>query len=86
MTTFEMVVRTTSGFVVLYILCRILNKKLIAQMTFFDFVAGITIGSIVASSMLMKDIPIYIGMLGLSLFCLYTFLTNIIALKKLHWT
>ncbi|WP_223703550.1 DUF421 domain-containing protein [Sutcliffiella deserti] len=82
MTIIEIVIRTTVGFVTLYALCRFLDKKLIAQMTFFDFVAGITIGSILASSMLMKNIPIYIGMIGLILFCFYTFLSSLIALKS----
>ncbi|WP_096200449.1 DUF421 domain-containing protein [Bacillus sp. FJAT-45350] len=82
MTVLEIFIRTTVSFVILYILCRLLNKKLIAQMTFFDFVAGITIGSIVASSMLMNDIPILIGMTGLILFCFYTFLSSIGALKS----
>ena len=84
MSVMEMVIRTTVGFLVLYALCRFLNKKLIAQMTFFDFVAGITIGSVVASSMLMKDVPVYIGMIGLILFCFYTFLSSIIALKSMR--
>ncbi|MFV8830380.1 DUF421 domain-containing protein [Alkalihalobacterium sp. APHAB7] len=82
MTMIEMVIRTTVGFIILYILCRLLNKKLIAQMTFFDFVAGITIGSVVASSMLMKDVPVLVGMVGLILFCFYTFLSSIGAIKS----
>ncbi|OIJ08179.1 hypothetical protein BKP35_18135 [Anaerobacillus arseniciselenatis] len=82
MTIIEIFVRTTIGFVTLYILCRILNKKLIAQMTFFDFVAGITIGSIVASSIIMKDVPILIGMVGLVLFSFYTFLSSVGAIKS----
>ncbi|WP_216829700.1 DUF421 domain-containing protein [Alkalihalobacterium elongatum] len=82
MTLIEVIIRTTLLFIVLYILCRILNKKLIAQMTFFDFVAGITIGSIVATAMLMKDIPVYIGVIGLVFFSLYTFISNIIAIKS----
>jgi uncharacterized membrane protein YcaP (DUF421 family) len=81
-TIFEMIIRTTTGFIVLYILCRILNKKLISQMTFFDYVAGITIGSIVASSILMKDVPVLIGMVGLILFCFYTFLSSLTAIKS----
>ncbi|WP_227935091.1 DUF421 domain-containing protein [Alkalihalobacillus deserti] len=84
MTVSEIIIRATIGFIVLYTLCRLLNKKLIAQMTFFDFVAGITIGSIVASSILMKDIPVWISMIGLVLFCLYTFITSIIAIKSLR--
>ncbi|WP_088105190.1 DUF421 domain-containing protein [Halalkalibacter urbisdiaboli] len=84
MTVGEMFIRATVAFIVLYFLCRLLNKKLISQMTFFDFVAGITIGSVAASSMLTKDVPIYIGMLGLFIFCLYTLSTNIIAIKSLR--
>ncbi|OIJ15236.1 hypothetical protein BKP35_05145 [Anaerobacillus arseniciselenatis] len=53
-------------------------------MTFFDFVAGITIGSIVASSLLMTDVPIFIGMTALTLFCFYTYVTNVIAIKSLR--
>ncbi|MCL7749478.1 DUF421 domain-containing protein [Halalkalibacter alkaliphilus] len=80
----EMIIRTTIAFIILYILCRILNKKLISQMTFFDFVAGITIGSIVASGIIMKDVPILISMAGLIVFCLYTFISNVIAIKSLR--
>lgn len=53
-------------------------------MTFFDFVAGITIGSIVASGIIMKDVPIYMSMFGLILFCFYSFLTSVIAIKSLR--
>ena len=84
MTVMEIFIRATVGFMVLYILCRLLNKKLIAQMNFFDFVAGITIGSIVASAIMMKDVPIWLSMIGLILFCFYTFLTSVIAIKSLR--
>lgn len=84
MTLMDVFARTTVAFVILYILCRVLNKKLISQMTFFDFVAGITIGSIAASAMLMQSTPISISMAGLILFCFYTFVTSIIAIKSLR--
>ncbi|WP_169737890.1 DUF421 domain-containing protein [Alkalihalobacterium bogoriense] len=80
---FEVILRATIAFVILYILCRLLNKKLISQMTFFDFVAGITIGSLVASSIIMTDVPILVSMVGLFFFCLYVFITSIIAIKSL---
>lgn len=84
MTITEIIIRTTIGFVTLYILCRLLNKKLIAQMNFFDFVAGITIGSIVASSIIMKDVPIWMSMTALIFFCFYSFLTSVVAIKSLR--
>ncbi|WP_096155637.1 MULTISPECIES: DUF421 domain-containing protein [Bacillus] len=82
MTVIDIFVRTSISFILLYILCRILDKKLIAQMTFFDFVAGITIGSIVASGIVSRDVPILITMAGLILFCLYIYISNVIALKS----
>ncbi|ADU29548.1 DUF421 domain-containing protein [Evansella cellulosilytica] len=84
MTFLDIFIRTTVAFLVLYILCRLLNKKLIAQMTFFDFVAGITIGSITASAMLQPNTPLSISMVGLVLFCIYTFITSVIAIKSLR--
>ncbi|MDG5789645.1 DUF421 domain-containing protein [Evansella sp. AB-P1] len=83
MTFIDIFIRTTIAFIILYILCRILNKKLIAQMTFFDFVAGITIGSVAAGAMLQPNTPLSISMTGLILFCIYTFITSIIAIKSL---
>lgn len=52
-------------------------------MTFFDYVAGITIGSLVASGILTNNIPILVSMVGLIFFCLYIFITNVIAIKSL---
>jgi len=39
-------------YLVLLILARIMGRKMISQMTFFDFVVGITIGSVAANSAL----------------------------------
>lgn len=78
----EMFIRTTVGFITLYCLCRMLNQKLIAQMTFFDFVAGITIGSVVASSFMTGTLPLPMAIFGIVLFCAYTFLSNLAAIKS----
>lgn len=84
MPAIEMLLRTVSAFIVLYILCRILGKKLISQMTFFDFVAGITIGSIAASIMFMNDVKLLVGLFGLTVFCLLALLTNFISIKSFY--
>ncbi|CEH32345.1 hypothetical protein AM501_30855 [Aneurinibacillus migulanus] len=42
----EIVVRTVVSIVTLLVLTRIIGKRQISQMTFFEYVAGITIGSI----------------------------------------
>lgn len=82
MAIFEMVIRTFVVFVVLYLWCRILGKKLISQITFFDFVAGITLGTISGSIMFSPNISISTGLVGLSLFALFALSLDYIALKS----
>ncbi|WP_163530138.1 hypothetical protein [Halobacillus ihumii] len=53
----ELFMRVIHLFVVLYVLARILNKKLISQMAFFDFIAGITLGSMTVSITFIKMNP-----------------------------
>ncbi|WP_226037623.1 DUF421 domain-containing protein [Aquibacillus saliphilus] len=78
----EMALRTVITFVTLYILARILGKKLIAQMTFFDFVAGVSLGSIVSGIMFSSNITKTVGLFGLVIFALLALLVDFISLKS----
>jgi len=51
-TTLNPAIRTVILYSILLILSRIMGRKMISQMTFFDFVVGITIGSAAANSSL----------------------------------
>ena len=64
------VVRSVIGFFSLLIFTRIIGKEQISQLTFFDYVLGITIGSIAAS--LTTDLSAEPGLMGriISLGCL----------------
>lgn len=46
--TLVVIVRGVIGFITLFIFCRVLGKQQVSQLTFFDYVVGITIGSITA--------------------------------------
>ena len=46
------VLRAVAMYLVLLFLARLIGRKIISQMTFFDFVIGITIGSIAANSIM----------------------------------
>lgn len=48
-TTHEVIFQSIIAFCVLFVLARILGKRQIAQLTFFDYIAGLTLGSITAS-------------------------------------
>jgi uncharacterized membrane protein YcaP (DUF421 family) len=78
----EMIWRSAAVFLALLIWARILGKKLISQMTFFDFVAGVAIGSIGAIVMFNQRLPFGILLLGLSAFCAMAFLSDMISLKS----
>jgi uncharacterized membrane protein YcaP (DUF421 family) len=77
----EVTLRSLIGFVVLFIVARILGKKLIAQMTFFDFVTGITIGSVTANLILNKQIRLTTGLYALLFFGLLTLALGLITIK-----
>jgi uncharacterized membrane protein YcaP (DUF421 family) len=48
-TTWEVGYQSLIAFLVLFVLARILGKRQIAQLTFFDYISGITIGNIAAT-------------------------------------
>lgn len=45
----EVIVESLFAFIILFILARLMGKRQIAQLTFFDYITGITLGSIAAS-------------------------------------
>lgn len=75
-------VRGVIGFFTLLIFARVLGKQQISQLTFFDYVLGITIGSM--ASTLTTDLtsrawPHWIGLL---VWCLLCFILQYISLKS----
>jgi uncharacterized membrane protein YcaP (DUF421 family) len=79
---FEIGLRAVIVFLGLLIWARILGKKLISQMTFFDFVAGVAIGSIGGSIMFNTNITVVQGIWGLSVFVVCVLLVDFLVLKN----
>jgi uncharacterized membrane protein YcaP (DUF421 family) len=73
----EVIINTTIALLVLLIVTRIMGRKSIAQLTFFDYVIGITIGSI-ASSMAVNKLDIYQGTVSLVTATVWVLIINII--------
>ncbi|GGH78810.1 uncharacterized membrane protein YcaP (DUF421 family) [Pullulanibacillus pueri] len=57
--------RSLIAFVFLFIICRMLGKQQISQLTFFDYVVGITIGSIAANLSVNPSVKITSGIMSL---------------------
>ncbi|MGV3487648.1 MAG: DUF421 domain-containing protein, partial [Tuberibacillus sp.] len=58
-------IRSIFSFLFLLIICRILGKQQISQLTFFDYIVGITIGSIASSLSVDQNIKILNGIASL---------------------
>lgn len=48
-TTYEVIVQSIVSFIVLFILARVLGKRQMAQLNFFDYIVGITVGNVAAA-------------------------------------
>lgn len=83
MSFYEIIFRTVIIFITVYIWARILGKKLISQMTFFDYVAGIALGSLTASSIMTPGIDLYKTVVSISLFSLLALLLGLTSLNSL---
>jgi len=79
----EVIVQTFLAFFAILIYTRILGKQQIGQLTFFEYINGITFGSIAA--VLATDVDprrTLFHMIGLSLFAVLTFLSGYLAMRS----
>lgn len=62
----EVIVRTLVAVVVLYVLTRLLGKRQVSQLSFFEYITGITIGSITAYISLDIGNDWYLGIIAVA--------------------
>lgn len=72
--------RVAVAFAALLFWSRIIGKKLISHMTFFDFVAGVTFGAIGGNMIFNHTVPLWLGACALSCFSLLALLSDYISL------
>ncbi len=78
----EVALRAVLFTVVLFLITKILGKKQLAQLSFFEYVVGITIGSIGAEVIMGLERAIMHGLVGLAVFTIIPFLTGYFSLKS----
>lgn len=76
------IIRSIIAFFFLFLLTRLMGSKQLSQLTFFDYVVGITIGSIAATMSVDKNIQIANGMISLLIWGLVPVLLSLISLKS----
>lgn len=72
--------------ILIYVLALILSKligvKIISQMNFFDFIVGVSLGSMIAKIIINKDHVVFSGIVALITFALLTISTSYLNLKS----
>ena len=74
----KIVYRSIIMFVALFLVVKLLGKKQIKNLTLYDYVLSITIGSIAADSIISVDTPLYDGLIALLIFTIIGYITSIL--------
>lgn len=77
----QLIIRIALGFMVLFALARIMGRKEISQMTFFNFVSAIAIGSIAANLVVSRDLSVRNGVIALVGWAVITLAMDFIDIK-----
>lgn len=78
----EVLVRVAIGFIVLLALARMMGRKEISQMTFFNFVSALALGSMGGTFVVSKDISIKNGIIAFIGWSIFTLLTDVLVIKS----
>lgn len=77
--------RSVIGFGLLLLLARWMGKKQMGQLTYFDYVTSITIGSIAAVTAVEHNVHLMDSLAALLLWAIFTIVLNIITIKNRNW-
>jgi uncharacterized membrane protein YcaP (DUF421 family) len=83
------VVRSLVAYYFLVIMTRLLGKKVISQLNFFDFIVGITIGSIAATASTDPELPLILPLTAVAVWVASAIFNNYLSLKSMtfrKWT
>lgn len=75
-------IRSIIAFAVLLLLARLMGKRQISHLTFFDYCVGITIGSIAAEMSIEQDVKILNGITSLAVWGTFPIILAFIGLKS----
>lgn len=75
-------IRSVTAFLLLLIMTRIMGKKQLSQLTFFDYCVGITIGSVAATMSVDQNVKITNGFIALIIWGLFPIVLAYIGIKS----
>lgn len=78
----DIAIRAIASIVVLFLLAKLLGNKQIKQLSFFDYVVGISIGSIAAEMATNTEVPHHFFLIAMVIYALISLLVGFISLKS----
>lgn len=79
----EVLLRSILSFAFILILAEFLGAKQISQLTFSDYILGITLGSMASTLAIDDSLPVWYGITGMAVFALFTFIVNLLNRKTI---
>ncbi len=79
---FSTIIKGIFIFILALILSKLIGIKIISQMNFFDFIVGVSVGSMIAKIIINKDHVVFSGIVALITFALLTIATSFLNLKS----
>ena len=79
---FEMILRATGSFVVLLVMTRLMGRKQLSQLTFFNYITGIALGTLAAGIASDSTTPYFNGLTSLIWWSILTIAVGYIELKS----
>lgn len=72
-----------ASIVVLFLFTKLMGRKQVSQLNMFDYIIGITIGSIASEMIMEESVNILEGIAGISLYAISAYLTSVWAMKSI---
>lgn len=79
----DIICRSLVSIVVLFLLTKISGKKQVSQLNMYDYIVGITVGSIAAELSINNDIDYLAGIISMTVYMLVSVLISIITAKSI---
>ena len=77
------IIKCVGVYILAIFITKSIGRKLISQMNFFDFIMGVSMGSIVAYAVVDKQFGAISAITALILFCILTIVTGYLSMKSL---
>lgn len=80
----NVILRTLIVLVLIFILFKLMGKKQVSQMSMFDYIIGITIGSVVADISLDIEKTLLAGIICIIIYCISDIIVSFLCLKSVN--